>query len=305
MFSRLLPALSLLAASPAFAQTQAPPTIRPTPPPVYPVPPPIPRAPPPFVTAPPGEQWPPRAMIRPLTPPDVSDADNYPAAARRNEEEGLVVFELLVARNGAPRACRIYRSSGFAALDGGTCDLGTRLRFAPQTAEVTFRGQIMWQLAPHPVPLVASEAQIDLTMKDGRAAGCMARGAGPLFPMWRRTACLMVGAERRYYFGDRNADDGSIRVFVRLFPIGADLAAGSPPADRPAASQRIEFELDRKGAIRRCRTVRSRGFGPLRVDGRYPCGNFFLSQAWFDKARDDQPARTGAIEVEVYPTELR
>lgn len=297
-----------LATWPAIGSAQAPPTIRPAPAPGLPGGPPVIQVilPPPVPTMI-DPSWPPRMAIRPLTPPDVSNPEHYPAAARRNEEEGLVVYELLVARNGTPRACRIHASSGFAALDSGTCDLAMKLRFAPPTdqsrtpIEATFRGQIMWQFAPRPLPLAPNEVQVDLMMKDGNVAWCSPIGAGPLFQLWRKTACLMVRTERQYYLGDRDLANGGIRVMVRLFPIGQDLAAGLWPAAQPTAWQRIEFELSKSGEIRRCRTVRSRGFGTLRVNGRYPCGNFFLSQAWFDNNDPDAPPRLGAIEIRVYP----
>ena len=59
-------------------------------------------------------------------------ADDYPAEAVRNEEQGTVQAELSVDPQGRVSRCRIIRSSGHATLDQATCQiLQRRATFLP------------------------------------------------------------------------------------------------------------------------------------------------------------------------------
>ena len=61
----------------------------------------------------------------------ISDAD-YPAAAIRNGEQGIVGFRLEIAPDGRVSDCRILKSSNSAALDEATCRIMlSRARFTP------------------------------------------------------------------------------------------------------------------------------------------------------------------------------
>lgn len=63
----------------------------------------------------------------------ISGAD-YPEAARRNREEGVVSFSLEVGSNGRTANCTITASSGSSTLDAATCRLlVARARFTPAT----------------------------------------------------------------------------------------------------------------------------------------------------------------------------
>jgi protein TonB len=58
--------------------------------------------------------------------------DDYPPAALRNEEEGIVRFRVAVLPNGRIGACTITASSGSAPLDATTCRiLRSRVRYTP------------------------------------------------------------------------------------------------------------------------------------------------------------------------------
>jgi TonB family protein len=78
---------------------------------------------------------------------------DYPLEAVRRREQGRVEFELTVAPDGRPSACRILASSGSAWLDEATCRImRQRPRFAPArdaagrpTADVV-RSRIVWVL---------------------------------------------------------------------------------------------------------------------------------------------------------------
>jgi TonB family protein len=110
--------------------------------------------PPPPPTAPPLPNQPPR----PFSPHIIGNAD-YPAAALRAGEEGMVAFTLTVDPSGRATGCAITESSGSALLDSTTCSLLVRrARFRPATDEGgrpvtgTFRSKVIWRLPPPPPP---------------------------------------------------------------------------------------------------------------------------------------------------------
>lgn len=71
--------------------------------------------------------------LKPLTSPGtwVTD-DDYPAAARRADQQGTVTFRLEIDTKGLPANCSIVASSGSSELDQETCALMLRrARFSP------------------------------------------------------------------------------------------------------------------------------------------------------------------------------
>lgn len=80
---------------------------------------------PPPATPPPAPQtdWPPISLFT---------SDDYPAAAMRGNDEGMVRYRLEIGPNGRVSSCAITASSGSAPLDNATCRiLTTRSRFRP------------------------------------------------------------------------------------------------------------------------------------------------------------------------------
>ena len=62
----------------------------------------------------------------------VFTAEDYPATALQNREEGTVQAKLTIDPNGRVSACKVVRSSGYATLDNATCSILERgARFAP------------------------------------------------------------------------------------------------------------------------------------------------------------------------------
>lgn len=62
--------------------------------------------------------------------------NDYPTAALRMEQEGLVRVRLAVSAEGRATGCEVTASSGFAELDQATCDkLVRRARFTPASDE--------------------------------------------------------------------------------------------------------------------------------------------------------------------------
>lgn len=65
---------------------------------------------------------------------DLFSADDYPASAIRNEQEGTVAVRLDVDTRGRVTRCSVEQSSGHTALDRTTCMiLRRRARFSPAT----------------------------------------------------------------------------------------------------------------------------------------------------------------------------
>lgn len=59
-------------------------------------------------------------------------SDDYPAAAMRNNEQGLVAFTLEIGPDGRVTDCIIRQTSGSSALDGATCRImRSRARYTP------------------------------------------------------------------------------------------------------------------------------------------------------------------------------
>lgn len=52
--------------------------------------------------------------------------EHYPKASLRAGEQGSVLFNLSLDRDGAPTGCEVTRSSGYKRLDDATCDLVLR-----------------------------------------------------------------------------------------------------------------------------------------------------------------------------------
>lgn len=85
-------------------------------------------------------------------------AEDYPLAALRADEQGVVGFRLDVGEGGRAAACTITRSSGSAALDAATCRLMTmRASFHPATNRKgkavvdSVHQRIVWRIEP-PAP---------------------------------------------------------------------------------------------------------------------------------------------------------
>ena len=117
---------------------------------------------------------PPAPGPAPRTPPQRARAnlssyfsgDDYPVAALRRKEEGLVGFRLLVGPNGRVADCTITLSSGVLSLDSATCRiLRSRARFTPARDDLgnptagADSGRVAWRL-PEDIfdPLLEAEA---------------------------------------------------------------------------------------------------------------------------------------------------
>ena len=58
--------------------------------------------------------------------------EDYPPAALRNNESGIVYFSMVVGLDGLPKSCSVTESSGSTILDSETCRIAMRrARFDP------------------------------------------------------------------------------------------------------------------------------------------------------------------------------
>jgi protein TonB len=80
-------------------------------------------------------------------------ADDYPSAALRAEEEGVVSISVRIGADGRVSACMVTGSSGHAALDAATCRLyQRRARFSPAVDDAgtaiasTYVDRVRWEL---------------------------------------------------------------------------------------------------------------------------------------------------------------
>lgn len=96
----------------------------------------------------------------PLTPPAKGEEavpagnpgtwvrpEDYPAAALRDEREGMTMFDLRVDRYGVPFLCAISTSSGSDDLDRATCAaLLERARFEPTPNGTLWSNRVRWEI---------------------------------------------------------------------------------------------------------------------------------------------------------------
>ena len=108
-------------------------------------------------------------------------ANDYPAAALREEAQGAVRFVLGVAADGSVTDCTVQESSGNAHLDTATCELiRARARFTPakdsagQAIAGTWSSSVRWQIPDTartlpPIMLVSYRFVVE---KDGSVSSC-------------------------------------------------------------------------------------------------------------------------------------
>jgi protein TonB len=93
-----------------------------------------------------------RAPVPKSNPASWITAADYPAAARKENRGGTVVFKLEIDRKGMVTACDILQSSGHRDLDNATCAaMAVRGEFEPardykgKRALGAYSGSIMWE----------------------------------------------------------------------------------------------------------------------------------------------------------------
>lgn len=262
---------------------------------------------PPIRIASPSEQWPVRVAGTPLTAPDWSDYRLYPPAALDLEQEGRVGVETLIGGDGVPRACRVVRSSGYAELDRGSCNLTNLLRFEPirdgdgRPLQSVYRRTFLWLLSD-PTPFAVAQVTADIFLTQGRVAKCTLSSEGPVPVEWTKLPCRNIANEIDYYLGARRLSARHARIVFEVVPTGSAAPTPLEALPPPAAEWRSEFGLTSNGDVRDCSKLVDRGFGPPSANQQSPCG-FFLTRTWFAPvAATDVPA-TGIFALRVYVLE--
>lgn len=89
---------------------------------------------------------------------------DYPPTALRARSEGMVAFEVKLAKNGKVTGCRVAQTSDHADLDQQTCSqLRKTAQFKPaldvtgKPVESTYAGRLRWKL-PNSAPEAVSAA---------------------------------------------------------------------------------------------------------------------------------------------------
>jgi len=78
------------------------------------------------------QRWPRAVQRARLTNDPRYRTEDYPASARRANEEGRAEFRVIIGPDGRVSDCFIMRSSGSAALDEATCNvMYIRARYRP------------------------------------------------------------------------------------------------------------------------------------------------------------------------------
>ena len=259
---------------------------------------------PPIRIASPAERWPDRTAGAPVSAPDWSDYRLYPQAALALDQEGRVEVEALIGSDGVPSACRVRRTSGYAELDQGTCNLMNLLRFAPtrdgesRPLQSVYRRTFLWLLSD-PTPFATTQVTADISVVGGTVAGCTLRRHGEAPPEWTKLACRNIASELDYYLGTRRLGARRARIVVEVVPTGSTAPASRETLPEPAAEWRSEFGLAPNGDIRDCRKLVDRGFGPPTANQQSPCG-FFLTRTWFAPVDPAVGPATGIFELRVY-----
>jgi protein TonB len=92
-------------------------------------------------------------VATPINPAGWVTNNDYPKAARKAGEQGMVLFHLDIDRDGKVTACTVTRSSGSARLDERTCSLMmARGRFTPakdaagNRIPASYNNRVNWRL---------------------------------------------------------------------------------------------------------------------------------------------------------------
>ncbi|HST35591.1 MAG TPA: energy transducer TonB [Allosphingosinicella sp.] len=189
--------------------------------------------------------------------------DDYPAAALRSEEQGLVMVVLTVGPNGRVRDCQLTFSSESAALDARTCRLfRSRARYRParnvrgRPVAARLRERVRWVLPPESVRFEASYALVQLRQVDGRVGTCRRATEIPAYGSLPNEICSTFAPVGLPVPDQISQGHTRFAIALRIAPDGAPAIVPPPPPAglRPMLEANAEVELDERGAIRSCRS---------------------------------------------------
>lgn len=243
-----------------------------------------------------GKAWPTVPPGPMLSGPDWADYNIYPAEARALEQEGSVRSALLIDEQGRTIDCEIIVSSGYRALDEGTCARMKEILWQPASVEgkavqSSRTLAISWQLGDQ-LPITRSTAASVVRFESGRPRQCSIAITGPAFKPFERSGCLST--ERLVNLlaplGDR-----TFRIELIIVPETEDM--GKAPK-RLLASRRVQFGVNDEGDPVDCAVVGESG--DMRLLGPATPGmcDDQLRRLWFAQPGEDDPQH-GLYEIRI------
>lgn len=190
-------------------------------------------------------------------------ADDYPAAALNDEQEGTSHFRLMIGTDGRVSRCEITASSGFAALDAATCRILTaRARYRPaRDASGALlagadSGRVTWRL-----PLTVAEGRAGVPQPDQSA-----------FRLYNFRTLISPGDYPDAAFQARASGISVVRLAIgtRGQVIGCAVAEGSGSDALDGAACRILAARARYGAARNAEGQPACDVDEVRIAWRLP-----------------------------------
>lgn len=210
--------------------------------------------------------------------------DTYPLPALEERQKGRVGFRLAIDATGAVRRCDITRSSGFSALDAGTCALMMdRARFTPaldatgKPVPGSFVLAVNWELpAEGPeVPLAPGSWTQRIRLGQGTTiAGCSFSIQGSVPSGFPSQACAPQVLEQIVAPAAQRLHPEVPATLWILNSVAIDGFAPLATVDVPEGfdvTDRLEldFQIGADGKTRQCKGTRSVG-APPRVCPQMP-----------------------------------
>lgn len=200
--------------------------------------------------------------LRPLNRPEWITADDYPASALRNNEEGVVKFKLTVAGDGSVAHCDITASSGFADLDVATCTLiAQRARFKAPKPNMPYYGSVGWKIPevePQPIAWVHAAAIIGISAND-EILGCEEKTEGTVTEAIGKPCHGIAGpvpAEMLVALGGAGKPRTITLEYGSWFGGEAEPAnLYSRPGQVTLGHRRFRFDIAQSGKIENCQEI--------------------------------------------------
>ena len=256
------------------------------------------------------EAWPTTSPGAILATPNWSDYHIYPQDALEKDEQGRVLPEIWIGRDGRPKACRILASSYFPELDTGTCKLMMLMRFEParnasgDPVESHYSRFASWRLTEE-LPFRSAALRTHITLTNNQMRVCDVEEAeGPYIDLWTGGACSIFD-DRKYYFAGRADQALTATIEIRL-----DAGDGAAFIQQPwspgivIASEKIAFAINSSGDASECVPIERHGFGPRGLNNLSPCGRL-LSMIWFAQPSEPGTVRKGVFETRVIAIDKR
>jgi TonB family protein len=209
----------------------------------------------------------------------ISNQD-YPAAAIRAGEQGIVEIRLTVGPNGRVSGCTVVASSGSSILDSTTCQLITRrFRYQPATrngaptlSDVTRR--VIWRLPDGPEIMFAQgRFTRTVTISGAVAAECRIEQIGTAFVQFDTGQCRDPGGDRMVALEAMGAGQPATRIthILSLLPDGVASTLPRLPGT-PFAEWIARVEVAPDGRVTGCTPVSQQGLPPAYVHFPYRLG---------------------------------